>query len=45
MTADASEFTMVDIETLESLAHVISDGERRGVVKGWIHFRSSKEGY
>jgi len=42
---DAREFTLVDIGTILSLAHLIPEGDRRWLVNSRIHLRTFNEIY
>ena len=45
MSADAREFTIVDLGTVHGLAHLIPEGERCWLVNSWIDLRMFNEGY
>ena len=45
MREDAREFTIVDIETIHGLAHLIPEGERRWLVNSRIDLRTINEVY
>jgi len=45
MKLDAREFTVVDIGTILSLAHLIPEGDRHWIVNGRIDLRTFNEVY
>jgi len=45
MREDAQEFTIVDVGTIHSLAHLIPEGERRWLVNSQIDLRTFNEVY
>ena len=45
MREDTREFIIVDIGTIQGLAHVIPEGERRWLVNSRIDLRTFNEGY
>ena len=45
MRVDAREFTIVDVGTIQGLAHLIPEGEQRWLVNGQIDLRTFNEVY